>query len=330
MAATPPPKIELGDTHGALLITSYISTIMYGMVLLQLYLYFTRFLRDPTFLKVLVACMGVADTVQTTFTIIASYWWLITNYMNPPALLVGYWSFDSLFHVDPILALFAQAFYARRVWAVSRKNKPLCAFLFTAVLIRFGLFHAMGAEVWIRQTFDSVADILWLFIIGLGWSLVTDVAISASLVYYLHNSRTGFNRTDSLINRFILYSVTTALFPCIMDIVVVICIATMPRNLIYPGMHLILTKTYPNTLLATLNLRESNRGWNAQELRSVVDNSTGGATGSTLRISHPTFKKQHLMEQGVLVTQESYVEPWTSTIIEDSNTQARKPLDAEP
>jgi len=322
------------DAQGAWLIASYFNAIMHGTVILQVYLYFTRFPHDLKPIKWLVGCVLLTDVLQTASIMAVTYRWLITNFENSPGLDTIKWSFNMLFVWDSILALLAQGFFTCRVWAVSHKNKPLCAILAMAVLTRFGLLNAMGVQTWIKQTLHGLTEVLWLLTLGLAFSMCTDVAITTSLIWYLHKSRTGVRKTNSLINRLIIYSMTTALLPCIFDVIVVICIGTMPNNLIWAGIHLILTKTYPTAILATLNTRQAKSSGASQEMLSLHVSGPGtGFSGNTAHLTDPhiAVSSSHPMQQGVLVTQEqhTHMDPSDTSVIDLSDPQKRTKSDLE-
>ena len=60
-----------------------------------------------------------------------------------------------------------------------------------------------------------------------------DVAIAATLIYLLQTSRTGFQRSDTIINRLILFSLNTGLLTGVDAIMSLVMISLFPNSLIY-------------------------------------------------------------------------------------------------
>lgn len=83
-----------------------------------------------------------------------------------------------------------------------------------------------------------------------------DVLLVAMLVACLHNSRTGIQRTNSVINLLILYSVNTALFPTVIGVVCLIVFLAMPNSLLYIPFYIQIANLYLVSLVASLNHRE--------------------------------------------------------------------------
>jgi hypothetical protein len=84
---------------------------------------------------------------------------------------------------------------------------------------------------------------------------VTDVFTAASLSYFLHKMRTGFKRSDTLINRLIIYSVNTGTLTSVFSAAVLATYNLMPTNFIYISLYFILCKLFANSCVGTLNTR---------------------------------------------------------------------------
>jgi len=75
----------------------------------------------------------------------------------------------------------------------------------------------------------------------------------------LAKSRTGFRRTDSLVNILLVYTINTGLLTGIVAMLCFILYAVMPDTYIFMAIFLNLSKLYLNALLATLNARSNLR-----------------------------------------------------------------------
>jgi hypothetical protein len=85
--------------------------------------------------------------------------------------------------------------------------------------------------------------------------VVTDLLIALLLCYFLHSNRTGIKRTDTLINRLIVYAIHNGLITSVADIFVIVFNIAYPKNLVYLSVYQIVANLYSNSFLATLNAR---------------------------------------------------------------------------
>ncbi|KAF9554442.1 hypothetical protein CPC08DRAFT_712905 [Agrocybe pediades] len=87
-----------------------------------------------------------------------------------------------------------------------------------------------------------------------------DVLIAASLCALLHFSRTGFQRSDTMINKLIMFSVNTGVLTSLCAVASLISITVAGNTFLYIAFFFCIGRLYTNSLLATLNARKSIRG----------------------------------------------------------------------
>ncbi|KAI0648722.1 hypothetical protein C8Q79DRAFT_1007296 [Trametes meyenii] len=257
-AAGPPllPHIpSLNNKFGALLLGSFAGLILYGLTLHQSYRYFRLYPDDAVLVKTFVISILVIETVHTVACIHSSYWYLVTNYFNPLALLGGV------------------CFFARRVYLISRKYRLLVAVAVTLSVVALGFASASTAEAVVKITFEGFEHVTWLDSIGFGAIVISDVLTTSVLIIVLKRSRTGIRRTDHIVDSLILYAVNTGLLTGIFNMLSLFFALVAPTNMIYIGVSIVATKVYANSLLAVLNTRRSL----AEREAAVTTN--GGAIG---------------------------------------------------
>ncbi|KAH7917128.1 hypothetical protein BV22DRAFT_1135670 [Leucogyrophana mollusca] len=76
-----------------------------------------------------------------------------------------------------------------------------------------------------------------------------------ALCWILHRSWTEFARTDTLIDKLVIYTVNTGLLTSLFTLADLLCAITMQDNLIYIGLYFCLSKLYTNAFQAILNSR---------------------------------------------------------------------------
>ncbi|KAJ7696076.1 hypothetical protein B0H17DRAFT_417550 [Mycena rosella] len=266
--------VSLQSTFGSAFIGLVVSAILYGVTILQTYLYYRNYPEDSKILKWMVAILWIFDTVHLALCTVAVYWVLVLNFNNPAVLETTTWSMNVQTDFNGLIGLIVECFYCRRVWIgwivctlfygtdvgfiqVSR-NIYLTLVILVLSLIHFalGIVFTVGSFETSRSQFSSL---IWVTSAGLGSSAAADMLIGISLCYYLSKNRTGFSRTDNLISTLMKYSLTTGFLTGIVACLVVITFATMPNNFVYLAFVFLQSKCYVNSVLAALNSRESLR-----------------------------------------------------------------------
>ncbi|OCB89745.1 hypothetical protein A7U60_g3093 [Sanghuangporus baumii] len=178
----------------------------------------------------------------------------------------------------------------------------LCLFVFDidhTHRIEFGTFVA-----WTHQ-------VRWIFTAGLAVAVLCDILITGSLCYWLHGSRSGVHGMNEIIDKIILYSIENGMLIwmneiidkiilysiengmliCLASVASLICGITMPGNLIFIGIHFVISKLYINSILASLNTRNSFR---ARKERLFINARPAGEDGpETLRYRDHNFLSTH-------------------------------------
>lgn len=252
------PKL-FHENLGPLLIGGLVSAMLYGISCLQTYNYFWRGAGDGKYLKTFVAALWCIDTFEVFLNGHVMYWYFVTNFVNPLALLVPVWSIVLHVSVTAISNFLVRIMFTWRVWRMSNGNWLLSGIIFCVSTTDFACSLAITVKAW-STTFIGLESLSTLFYIDFAAILVADSLIALSLCYFLHRSRTGIKKTDSLITVLIMYTINTGLLTAIDAIAGLVLYAIMPDNLIYVAFYLQLSKLYLNAYLATLNAREGLRG----------------------------------------------------------------------
>ncbi|OBZ76997.1 hypothetical protein A0H81_03426 [Grifola frondosa] len=284
---------SLDNTFGAMLIGTYIATMIYGLTTHQTYRYFRLYPSDSWGLKGMVVCLWALDSLSTVLNLHCCYYYLVTLYSKPESLLEAVWYIPLRIRV---FVAHNQLPYAQVV-SIGGRHKldrdcdrafvfdPSCLSSWSQYLSdgssnssghRAARFRICPERYWfllcrfILGNFKRFSDFTWLICTTLGLSVASDALITIALCFSLQKSRTGYKRTDSLIDILMVYAINTGLLTTLFTLATLICAALMPENLIYFAILTVVTKLHPNSLLAVLNSR-----------RSIVDRGAEGfETGS--------------------------------------------------
>ncbi|KAJ7767958.1 hypothetical protein DFH07DRAFT_808223 [Mycena maculata] len=94
------PASLVAATFGGAEVTMMLSSMLYGITLLQTYMYFVRYQRDSIYMKSLVCTLWILDTVHTAFVFHVLYFYTMTTWANPSNLLDGVWSNYALLSIS--------------------------------------------------------------------------------------------------------------------------------------------------------------------------------------------------------------------------------------
>jgi len=241
------PSVDL--VFGPMLIGVFLNTILYGVLVVQTFIYYQTYRQDKPWIRYFVLYLFLTETANTGFNIGMMYEPLVVRYGTPRAVT----RVPLMLSLDPIVTVLI----AWRILIISRSK------LVTAVIVFFALCAFVGGVattvsvsiIWEYkrlQQFDG-AVITWL-----ASSAAADVMITTSLVWSLYNRKTGIKATEEVINRIIRLTVQTGMITAVSAAADVIIFLVVPKTTLNFIWDFALSKLYTNSLLSTLNARA---GW---------------------------------------------------------------------
>ncbi|PIL32230.1 hypothetical protein GSI_05475 [Ganoderma sinense ZZ0214-1] len=124
-------------------------------------------------------------------------------------------------------------------------------------LMPVDLRPAVTVMTFILVTFEGFASHMWMIWVMLANAVVIDILLTGCLIFFLWRSKTGFRRTDNLLDVLMVYSINTGLSTSLLTLPAMICSIVMPTNLLWSAIYVVASKMYANSLLAVLNSRRS-------------------------------------------------------------------------
>ncbi|RXW19111.1 hypothetical protein EST38_g6744 [Candolleomyces aberdarensis] len=210
----------------------------------------------------MIAFLLALDTFDSALNIHILYHYMVSNYLNPFALMIPIWS------VIASSNFIIRSMFAHRIFRLSKGNIPITAWIMAistadlvtgivitvkALAISFDssvlmLIFANRFKLNTYLELDSLSNLMYLtFAMGTG----SDLSVAIVLCWLLRRSRTGFKKTDGMISVLMQYTVNTGLIVAIDAALGMIMYIVMPNNFIFLGFYLLLSKLYLNSYLAT-------------------------------------------------------------------------------
>ncbi|KAJ6473898.1 hypothetical protein C8R45DRAFT_1012060 [Mycena sanguinolenta] len=297
MSALPaiPP---LDSTLGAIEIGGVVSTVLFGIVTLQAYYYFSNYQEDSVFLKSLVAAVWFCElghTISiwhTLYAVTVTFYGQLQHLETPPR------SLEMAVFFSACILVMVQSFFANRIRVLSKKW--LIPVICWALAVSKGT-TTMGivAVEWVHPDVESIhVRLKWLMPLALSFGMMGDTVITASMCYCLWQVRhSTFTRTKRMVDILLIWTVETGLATCVISTVFFILFMTR-NDMTWFALFLVQAKSYSNSLLASLNGRHRLR-----EAGKILEMSSG-----------PTTLGQNVSERnrGLVIEMKKIVETDTS------------------
>lgn len=190
------------------------------------------------------------------------YHYLVTNYDNPPSLAIGHWSLFMSVAINTVMACIVQIYFTIRIFRLT--GSKLRWWLTSIIGISVIAHLCFGIEtfvlMFIKKDLKKLSEITLFSATPFAiFAILSDVLIAGSLCILLYGGRTGLRKTNSIVTTLIVYAINRCLLTSVVAIVEVIVFSVVAKSLWYIAIDFVIGKLYVNSLLATLNSRQSTR-----------------------------------------------------------------------
>lgn len=242
--------------HGPGLIGAFLNVFLFGIMVAQVWYYFSTYKKDRLWIKAYVVLLLVADLVNSIFDIYWLYIDIITNFGDVDNLNVADWRIATDPAMVAIIATFVQLFFAWRVRVLTNNLWVTGLIVVTAVISCCGGLGVAIAIHFVKyytnfEKFNQTGTI-WLISTAL-----CDSAIAIALTWHLRRHKTGFQHTDDVLNKIIRLTVSNGAITALWAIVDLILFLSIKTG-VHLALNLPLAKLYTNSLMSSLNSRA---GW---------------------------------------------------------------------
>ncbi|KIK07237.1 hypothetical protein K443DRAFT_87626 [Laccaria amethystina LaAM-08-1] len=241
-------------TVGVLLLGLFFNTYLYGLVTYQFVVYHNTKFNDPLWIRAVVGILFFTDTLHSAVGVYAAWDMCVTNYANPGVLGFVDWTIPFTAVATSVAAVVTQFFLGHRAFLLT-KSKIVVAIIGTLSFLGFVFGIYAGVRSGIIKEVKNFAPLTPFVICWLGFQTGADLLITAVLTFVLSRSRTGFQKTDSMINRLIRGAIQTGLFVSIFALADLFSFLLHRDTNLYAMFAFPIGRIYTNTLLDTLNAR---------------------------------------------------------------------------
>ncbi|KAJ7205484.1 hypothetical protein GGX14DRAFT_644684 [Mycena pura] len=204
--------IPLDDFLGTWLIGLIVSSVLFGVTCLQVYLYFTKHsAQDPVFLKAFVTVLLALDTLHLAIISHSFYFLTVTNFGDYAELQTAPWGLLVQIAVGVFLSTLVQLFYACRIYVLSNKSLVFPVIIAVLACVDLGLAIATVHKTISFQVkyFSLAREDIPFFASTLSTEVASAVLITGAMIYHLLRNKTGFHKTNKAINILVAYSLNS-------------------------------------------------------------------------------------------------------------------------
>ncbi|KAJ3998909.1 hypothetical protein F5050DRAFT_1805514 [Lentinula boryana] len=307
---------SLNDTMGAAFIGMEFACFLLGLSFLQAYIYFSE-QHDTLAVRSLVGLVVLFDFIHQALISHTVYYYLIMNYGDSSALGLAVWSLLAEVLFNGFTAFCVQSFLTWKIWRLSNSNIWVTGVVAALVLAEFGCVLAFGVIALVRvRTFAELAnDLKGLSITVNAFAAAGDVLIAAILTWLLQTSKTGFQRSDTMLNKLTIFAVNTGALTSLFAVASLISILAAPNTFIYITFFFCMGRLYTNSLLASLNARKKIRNGGDNVHTTTGHNFSFQSRSFTKPSSFISFgsKKQQEISIQIDTTQELRAQDYTKS-----------------
>ncbi|KAJ6556022.1 hypothetical protein B0H19DRAFT_1262142 [Mycena capillaripes] len=249
-------KFQYTDLFGSILISSWLSTILYGVVLCLTWQYVWTYPSDARFRKGLLLCCLFTSSLAMIAQLANVFYPTVTFWGDTIAIQKQYWPVPVYVICNSLTGVMVDSFLITRVYLLS-KNIWIALFLGGCVVI--GLAGSIMVSVIISMASDisarnhaATAALIWT--VG---TAAADICIAAALIWKLVTMRTSFKRTNSLIRRLVIGAIQTGSATSVIAVATLVAFYIGKSSSNVPtAFHYLIGPLYVLTLLYNFNLRK--------------------------------------------------------------------------
>ncbi|KAL1949741.1 hypothetical protein VTO73DRAFT_8622 [Trametes versicolor] len=288
VSAPEPAFPAIDNLYGAYLLGTFVSLMLFGVSVHQLYRYARTAKTDTILIRSLVATVMALETLHTVFLMHTCYYYLVTNYADFTGEKITHsvWSMQVTPVITALITLISQVYVLAVALALSSFSD--CELLsFPLVSSRGECPYQLDFDIafWSRLRYASLAllahvgfglaitidaiklDSLsgfdrggdWLFPLATGSSTVADLMLSSAIIISVRKSRAGNARPKVAEGPFdvaVLYVLNSGLLTGLVNLPPAIAGIFLPQTLIWAGLSFVGARLYAITLLSVLNSRK--------------------------------------------------------------------------
>ncbi|KAJ7362553.1 hypothetical protein DFH08DRAFT_841143 [Mycena albidolilacea] len=265
MADTASPPIDINRafilTWGFQFIAWSLDVALWGIAMVLVLQYFRNFGRkDPLGIRIVVGILAVVATNHIIFSGILTFKNLILLYGNLEAETIIYYQANVMLSSVFVVEFVAQMFYASRIWILTKHDWRYASPVIVLALLQFAAGLGQTAEVAKVHVYAKLQKVTApTSSTQSAATLACDLTITVILCYVLRKARSGIKRTDSAVDKMIIFALNRGAMTSIWALLQLIFFLAMPGTFVFMMFILPSCELYVISVCSMLLSRESLR-----------------------------------------------------------------------
>ncbi|KAJ7263245.1 hypothetical protein B0H12DRAFT_1103888 [Mycena haematopus] len=287
------PPLE--STYGSWLISLFLETILYGIGILQFFLYFQWSPKDKWSIKSFVLVVMFFETTQIVFFFRSTHYRFVQRFGIVEEDLI--WSDSLQLLANYLTAFTVQLYFASRIYRLTREAMSMIESrasawgVYVIVLLAVVQMAAgLAQTIWSYhlRSYSKLDQTKAITTLQTAASLACDLAITGFLCVFLHQNKPGLPRTEKLMNTLMLNSVNRGMLTALSSAGTMILFLVRPDTFWFFLTLAPNSKLYINSMLATLNMRHYFRrkvlrdDWNTINIGDIPDDGRHAVRGHSI------------------------------------------------
>ncbi|KAF9484538.1 hypothetical protein BDN70DRAFT_890831 [Pholiota conissans] len=271
-------SINLAQIAGPLYLGILLNVALYGVLVVQVYIYWVAFRKDRFHVKALVYGLFLIDTVQSILLLRDGFVTFGSGFGDIDGLDQAHLEWFSVPYTTAVVSCIVQCFFAYRIYVLSGKSLWVPGAIVLSSLTQ-GIAAIMAGTKDLRIHLYSLLQKRAVVEITV-WHIGTafcDVLIALSMCYYLYKRDSRHQHTHEIIVKLIQLTVETGTATATVAIVDLILFLAAPGKIYFVTPSFIAAKLYANTVVVIFNnraqfIKSSDQPATSQGERSRVGN----------------------------------------------------------
>jgi hypothetical protein len=244
--------VDISKLAGPLLFGPLFNWALYGVLCVQIYVYFYNFPDDRRALKLLAYFVFLLETVQTALTGADAHYWFIQGFGNVEQLKDSHYAPIDIPIIDSIISLIVQEYFCYRIWTLNKRLFwPCVAIAIVAVIQSTGAaWGGIKSVMLVRYAVSRTAYYLWSLP-----SALADILIAITMIVLLRQTEAVGHYSNYVLLRIVRLTIETNALTASVAIASLVLYVAFPNEIYYTFTCGIIGKLYSNTLLVSLNNR---------------------------------------------------------------------------
>ncbi|KAI4524252.1 hypothetical protein K523DRAFT_269778 [Schizophyllum commune Tattone D] len=263
----------LDSTYGLWLVSMFIMSILYGIGLLQSWLYFHWYSNDHVFVKSLVVILLVLETLQISWYFDGTYYYFVEQFGNFQAFTYSPWENSAQLLAAYLSAFVVQAYFAGTVWRLDKGRRWAAVVIMMLALASISAGIAQTVATAKLSSLTRLGETRDITTVQAATALATDLAITIALCFTFQSFKSGMQSTNAVLNNLIMYAVNRGVLTSLCALLNLVLFLALPGTFYFFIGLMPSSKLYMNTMLATLNTR--------QHIRTKTSGFSGASGGNS-------------------------------------------------